>query len=385
MVSSHASIETKVIHVGEPKIMGAVTVPIFQSAMFETREGRGYHEIKYIRLNNTPNHEFLHQKLASLESAEDALVTSSGMAAVSTTLVSFLSKGDHLLAQNCLYGGTHDFVTKDLKDYGIVYDFIDGNDPKSWEEKLRPTTKAIYVETMTNPLIEVADHKAIVDFAKAHGLVSIIDNTFATPVNFRPLEHGYDLVLHSCTKCLNGHSDIVGGAVIGSSELVKKVKHKLDHFGGSMDPHVCFLLNRGMKTLALRVRYQNESTLKIAKFLEGHSAVEKVNYPGLDSHPQHKRANDLFEGCSGVLSFELKGGKEAAENFLQKVTLPFIAPSLGGVETLVTRPVITSHSGMSREDREKLGITEGLVRMAVGIEATADLIVDFQQALSGNS
>jgi cystathionine beta-lyase/cystathionine gamma-synthase len=382
LTGNYKHIETKLIHAGEPepRIMGAVSIPIFQSAMFEYAGETSYHDLKYIRLNNTPNHAALHEKLAALENAEAALVTSSGMAAISTALLSVLSAGDHLLAQNCLYGGTHDFVTKDLHTFGISYDFIDANDPQSWKKKLRPSTKAIYGETITNPTMQVADHKAIVEFAKANGLVSLIDNTFASPINFRPSEWGFDLVLHSCTKYLNGHSDIVAGAVIGRADLVDRVKHRLDHLGGSLDPHACFLLHRGMKTLAVRVRYQNESALKIAKFLTDHSAVEKVNYPGLETHPQHERARELFDGYGGMLSFELQGGAAAAQRFIKNTKLPIIAPSLGGVETLLTLPVTTSHSGMSPEDRKALGITDGLIRMSVGIEATEDIIEDFQQA-----
>jgi cystathionine beta-lyase/cystathionine gamma-synthase len=236
---------------------------------------------------------------------------------------------------------------------------------------------------MTNPLLQIADHGMVVEFAKQHGLISLIDNTFASPINFRPPEHGYDLSLHSCTKYLNGHSDIVAGAVIGRSELIDRVKHKLDHLGGSLDPHACSLLHRGMKTLALRVRYQNESTLKIAAFLEKHRAVEKVNFPGLEKHPQHARARDLFNGFGGMLSFELKGGVQTAKQFMKRTILPVIAPSLGGVETLLTLPSETSHSGMRPEDRKALGISDGLVRMSVGIEGTEDIIEDFQSALVG--
>lgn len=359
-------------------------MPIFQSAMFET-SGGDYHDIKYIRLNNTPNHQALHEKLAALEGAEDALVTSSGMAAISTSLLAILSNGDHLLAQDCLYGGTHDFVTKDLAKFGISYDFIDANNPETWKSKLRPNTKAIYVETMTNPLLEVADHRAVVEFAHSNNLTSLIDNTFASPINFRPPEFGYDLSLHSATKYLNGHSDIVAGAIIGHSDLIKRVKHLLDHLGGSLDPHACYLLHRGMKTLAIRVRYQNESALKIARFLEQHKSVSKVNYPGIENHPQHKRASELFEGYSGMLSFELNGGKETAQRFMQNISIPIIAPSLGGVETLLTTPATTSHSGMSPADRQRLGITDGLIRMSVGIEATEDIIEDFQYALDAIS
>lgn len=383
MTSKFGRIETKVVHAGEPepRIMGAVSMPIFQSAMFEYAGETSYHDLKYIRLNNTPNHVALHEKLASLENAETALVAASGMAAISTSLLSVLSTGDHLLAQDCLYGGTHDFVTKDLRTFGISYDFIDGNQPDSWQGKLRPNTKAIYVETITNPTMQVADHKAVVKFAKANGLVTLIDNTFASPVNFRPPELGFDLSLHSGTKYLNGHSDIVAGAVIGRAALVEKVKLRLDHLGGSLDPHACFLLHRGMKTLALRVRYQNESALKIARFLHNHPAMAKVNYPGLESHPQHSRARELFDGFGGMLSFELKGSTDMADRFMKSTRLPIKAPSLGGVETLLTRPVKTSHSGMSPEDRKALGITDGLIRMSVGIENPDDIIEDFDQAL----
>ncbi|MGO9643528.1 MAG: trans-sulfuration enzyme family protein [Candidatus Bathyarchaeia archaeon] len=384
MTKNFKHIDTKLIHAGEPDplIMGAVSMPIFQSTMFEYSGEKSYHDLMYIRLNNTPNHVALHEKLSALENAEAALVMASGMAAISTTLLSILSSGDHLLSQDCLYGGTHDFITKDFRSFGISYDFIDGNNPESWKMKLRPNTKAIYVETITNPTMQVADHKAIVEFAKANNLVTIIDNTFASPINFRPPEHGFDLSLHSCTKYLNGHSDIVAGAAIGRKELVNKVKRKLDHLGGSLDPHACFLLHRGMKTLAVRVRYHNESTLKIAKFLNDHPAVAKVNYPGLETHPQHRRARELFDGFGGVLSFELKGGTAAAQRFIDSTTLPIVAPSLGGVETLITLPVQTSHAGMSPADRNSLGITDGLIRLSVGIEATEDLIEDFQQAFT---
>jgi cystathionine beta-lyase/cystathionine gamma-synthase len=383
MTKAYKHLETKLIHAGEPEplIGGAVSMPIFQSSTFEYAGQTSYHDLKYIRLNNTPNHLALHEKLASLENAEAAVVMASGMAAITTTLLTVLSSGDHVLAQDCLYGGTHDFITKDFASFGISFDFIDGDDPNSWKDHLRPNTKAIYVETITNPLLQVADLKAVVEFAKSHGLVSLIDNTFSSPVNFRPPEWGFDLSLHSCTKYLNGHSDIVAGAVIGRAELIERIRHRLNHLGGSLDPHACFLLHRGMKTLAVRVRYQNESALRIAKFLEDHPAVEKVNYPGLESHARHGRARELFDGFGGMVSFEMKNGMEAAERFIQKTTLPIIAPSLGGVETLVTRPATTSHAGLSPEDRQRLGISDGLIRLSVGIEATEDIIEDFEQAL----
>jgi cystathionine beta-lyase/cystathionine gamma-synthase len=384
MSSTYKRLDTKVIHAGEPepRIGGAVIMPIFQTAMYETAGETSYHAVRYIRLNNSPNHLALHEKLAALENAEAALVAASGMAAISTTLLALLSAGDHLLVQDCLYGGTHDLLTHDFAAFGLTYDFVDADDPTSWKRKLRPNTKAIYVETMSNPLLQVGDLQAITYFARENDVLSIVDNTFASPVNFRPAEWGFDLSLHSATKYLNGHSDIVAGVVIGRADLVTRVTHKLNHLGGSLDPHAAFLLHRGLKTLALRVRYQNDSALSIAQLLESHPAVAQVNYPGLESHPRHERAKELFEGCGGVLSFEPKGGIAAAERFLRNTQLAAIAPSLGGVETLVTRPATTSHAGMSPEDRRRLGISDSLIRVSVGIEATDDLMEDFAQALT---
>jgi cystathionine beta-lyase/cystathionine gamma-synthase len=381
MPPQYKRIETQLIHAGEPRprIAGAIAMPIFQSAMFESAGEASYHDLQYIRLNNTPNHRVLHGKIAALESAEAALVTASGMAAISATLFTLLSAGDHLLAQSCLYGGTHDLVSREFAKFGIEFDFIDADDPSSWKAALRPNTRAVYVEAMTNPLLEVADLRGAVGFAREHGLVSIIDNTFATPINFRPLELGFDLSLHSATKFLNGHSDIVGGAVAGRADMIERITHRLNHLGGSMDPHAAFLLGRGLKTLALRVRYQNQSALRIAQFLESHPAVSRVNYAGLESHPRHWRARELFAGFGGVLSFEPRA---SAAEFLQKTTLPAIAPSLGGVETLLTRPATTSHAGLAREDRLRLGISDTLIRMSVGIEATEDIIEDLAHALS---
>ncbi|HEY9785149.1 MAG TPA: aminotransferase class I/II-fold pyridoxal phosphate-dependent enzyme [Candidatus Obscuribacterales bacterium] len=385
MSETWSKVDTKLVHAGEPqpRIGGAVAIPIFQSATFEYGGESDYHDIRYIRLNNTPNHIALHQKLAAIEGAESAIVAASGMGAISTTLLTLLSTGDHLLAQNCLYGGTHDLLTKDFKDFGIEYDFIDGDDPQSWESKLRPNTKAIYMETIANPLLLVADLKSVVAFARKHKLISIIDNTFASPINFRPCEHGFDLSLHSCTKYLNGHSDIVAGACIGKRDLVRQITRRLNHLGAALDPHAAFLLHRGMKTLALRVRHQNQSALELARFLESHPAVAKVNYPGLASHQRHQRAKELFDGFGGVLSFELKNKEAAvADQVIAATRLPIPAPSLGGVETLITRPSTTSHSGLSKEDRHQLGISDNLIRVSVGIEAAEDLIADFRQALN---
>lgn len=377
-------IETALVHAGEPRprIEGAVAMPVFQSSTFEFDGAGGYHDVRYIRLNNTPNHHVLHAKLAALESAEAALVAGSGMAAISATLLSLLSQGDHVLVHDTLYGGTHDFVTKDLPRMGIAHTFVDADDPASWAGALRPTTRAFYVETMTNPLLEVLDLPGVVAFCRERRVVSIVDNTCATPVGYRPIEHGFDLVVHSATKYLNGHSDIVAGVVCGGATRVQAVKHRLDHLGGTLDPHACFLLHRGIKTLALRFRHQSESALAIARFLERHPAVARVHYPGLESHARHARAREWFRGCGGLLSFELAGGLAAAERFVGRLMLPANAPSLGGAETLVTRPATTSHAGLSPEERARRGISDGLVRLSVGLEATEDLVEDLGRALA---
>jgi cystathionine beta-lyase/cystathionine gamma-synthase len=303
------------------------------------------------------------------------------MAAITTTLMTIAGAGDRLMAQDCLYGGTHDLMRLEFPRMNLAVDYIDAANPASWRESLTPQTRAIYLETISNPLMQVADLRAAVEFARVHGLVSIIDNTFASPINFRPAEIGFDLSLHSGTKYLNGHSDIVAGAVIGRVDLIEKISRTLSHFGGSMDPHACFLLHRGLKTLGVRVRYQNASAIEIARYLSTHAKVAAVNYPGLESHAGHSRAAELFDGFGGMMSFELRGGVAAAEKFIDRVTIPISAPSLGGVETLITRPAQTSHSGMPRAERERAGISEGLIRLSVGLEATADLVADFARAL----
>ncbi len=378
---------TRAVHAGEPepRIEGAVAIPIFQSATFETAGEKSYDAVRYVRLNNTPNHLSLHAKLASLEAGEAAVVASSGMAAITTTLLAMLSHGDHVLAQEGLYGGTHTFVTRDLAEFGIGHDLLDGARPETWPVFLKPSTRAIYVETITNPLMQVPDLVQVVRFARDHGLVSIIDNTFATPVNFRPLESGFDLVIHSGTKYLNGHSDLAAGAVIGDQELVSRVTRRLNLLGGVLDPHACFLLQRGIKTLVLRVRQQNENALALARFLAGHPAVEEVNFPGLETHPQHGRARKLFSGYGGMLSFEVRGGVDAAEALLSRLRIPRSAPSLGGVETLITRPATTSHAGVPAKERIRMGISDSLVRVSVGIEDPGDLMGDFEQSLEGIS
>jgi len=378
-------LDTQLVHAGEPapRYGGAVTMPVFQSSTFEYGGQGRYDDVRYLRLSNSPNHEVLHAKLASIEGGEAALVTSSGMAAISAALFTVLRPGDHLLAQRTLYGGTHDLVTETLARWGVHHDFIDAEDPRDWAAALRPTTRAIYVEALTNPLLEVADLPAVTRFAREHGLVSLIDATFATPVLLRPIALGFDLVLHSATKYLNGHSDLVAGAVIGRARLVEDVRHTLNLFGGSLDPHACFLLHRGMKTLGVRVRQQCATALAVARALHEHPRVTRVCYPGLPSHPGHARAKELLRGGFGaMLSFELDGGVATTQELFSRMTLPIDAPSLGGPETLVTRPAQTSHAGLDPEVRRRLGIGDGLVRMSVGLEDADDLVADLRQALS---
>jgi cystathionine beta-lyase/cystathionine gamma-synthase len=376
-------IETQLIHAGEerPYPHGAATLPIFQSSTFEHGESSGYHDVRYARLSNTPNHLVLGRKLASLERAEAALVTASGMAAIAATLLTLLSSGDHLIAHRSLYGGTHTLLVRDLAALGITTTFVDTDDLDALARAKTMRTKAVYVETMTNPLLDVVDLAGVARFARENGLVSIIDNTLASPINFRPIERGLDIVVHSATKYLNGHSDVIAGAVMSTQAFVDRIKQKLDHLGGSLDPHACFLLHRGLKTLALRIAHQNQSAHVLAKSLARHPAVSMVRYPALESHPRHARARELFSGMGGLLSFELRGGVDAAERVMRALELPICAPSLGGSETLVTRPVTTSHAGLSPEERERQGISSGLVRVAVGLESAEDLVADFQRAL----
>jgi cystathionine beta-lyase/cystathionine gamma-synthase len=376
--------DTDLIHAGEitPRPDGAVVMPIFQSATFEYGgEGSSYHDLKYIRLNNTPNHRVLHAKLAALEGGEAALVTASGMAAISAALLAILKPGDHVLVQESLYGGTHDFVHGDLLELGIAVTTIDPAAASTWAAKATPKTRAVYVETISNPLMRVPDLAAVVEFARSRQIVSLIDNTFASPLVYPAAQMGFDLSLHSGTKYLNGHSDIVAGAVIGRADLVMKVRHKLNHLGGALDPHACFLLHRGLKTLGVRMRHQMVSAMKIARFLEEQPAVAAVNYPGLPRHPHHALAKRDLKGFGAMLSFELKAGAAAAAALMTRLKLPICAPSLGGVESLVTRPATTSHSGMSAEARRKMGVSDGLIRYSVGCEDQDDLIEDLDAAL----
>ncbi len=383
--SKDMSFDTKVIHAGEPdpKIEGAVSIPIFQSSTFEYAGQTDYNELKYIRLNNTPNHIALHEKLAALEGAEKALVTSSGMSAITTVLLTFLKSGDHLLAHHTLYGGTADYVKHDLPKYGIEVDFFDAGDPGDWASMVKPNTKVIYVETITNPLIDVLALDAVVALAKDHNLISMIDNTFASPVLFSPIPFGFDISLHSATKYLNGHTDIVAGAIVGNDPHMSEITKKLNHLGGSLDPHACFLMHRGMKTLSLRMERQCENAMAIAQFLDDHPNVIQVNYPGLESSPNHDRAKEFLCGFGAMISFEVEGGIDEADAVMGRLQYPICTASLGGVESLVTRPVQTSHSLLSDAELAEAGISKSLIRYSVGIESADDLIADLKQALDG--
>lgn len=383
-MSKSLRIDTQLVHAGEPRPRpgGAVAMPIYQSSTFEYGGEANYHDIRYLRCSNSPNHLALHAKMAALEGTEAALVTASGMAAISTMMLALLSPGDHVLAHQSLYGGSHDLLSKDLPKWGVQVSFVDAARPETWEAKVTPKTRLFYVETITNPLMQVVALPEVARFARERGILSAIDNTFATPINFRPADHGFDLVAHSATKYLNGHSDIVAGVLAGRAKLVETVKRQLDHLGGSLDPHACFLLQRGLKTLGVRIRHQNQSALQLAQFLATQPAVSQVNHPLLPQSPSVARAKELLRGAGGMLSFELRGGVEAAERLFQRLALPVNAPSLGGPETLVTRPAITSHAGLAPEERRRQGIGDGLVRVSVGLEAVEDLVEDFQQALA---
>jgi len=381
-------IRTLAVHGGErvPGPDGSVVFPIYQGTIFEVPLGTGYHDISYPRLSSTPSQRYLHDKLAALESGEAAVATASGMAAITTTLMAFLRPGDHLIALDDLYGGTYDFLREHAPDLGWECSYVRPDDPEEWERACRDETRVFYVETITNPLVRVPRLADVVEFCREHGITSVIDNTFASPVNFRPLDAGFDVVCHSATKYLNGHSDLVAGCVVADAELVGRVRHHLNHFGGSLDAYAGALLARGLKTLALRVQAQNANASALATFLSGHDAVSQVNYPGLASHPDHGHATGLLSGFGGMLSLRFAGATEEdraarAEKMIVGLRLAANTPSLGGVETLVTQPRRTSHAGLSATDRARLGIADDLVRVSVGVEASEDLVADFAQAL----
>ncbi len=373
---------TIAVHGAKPyeTFLGEATLPIFRSTVFRTDTGTPYHKIRYPRLSNLPNHELLHDKIAGLEQTESALVTASGMAAISSALLSVLQMGDHVLVHEQLYGGTHTFIAHELSRFGIQHDFVDATNPASWSAALRKETKAFYVESITNPLLRVAAHHDVVSFSKQHGLTTLIDNTVSSPINFRPATLGYDIVLHSATKYLNGHSDVVAGAIAGSKSWVQSIKRRLDHLGGSLDPGACYLLDRGLKTLHLRVPLQCASAATLAARLDELAGVQKVHHPSLASHPDYQRARALMGGASGLVGFETT---RTASDVLADLQLIVTGPSLGGVESNATCPAATSHVGMTPEERAASGIHDNLIRLSVGVENIEDLWQDLQRAITG--
>ena len=378
-----STLDTRSVHAGEPhpRIEGAVTLPIFQTATYTHNNPDA--SPRYVRYNNTPNHEALHEKLAALTQTESALVTASGMAAISSALLSLLEAGDHLVAPRSLYGGTLDLFNDLLPHFDIEHTLVAEDTPDAWAAALQPNTEVLYAESITNPLLEVPDLETMVDFAEAHDLAAVIDNTFASPVNLRPAELGFDVVLHSGTKYLGGHSDLAAGAVAGPSHLLDPVRHTTKLLGGMLDPHACFLLHRSLKTLGVRVRQQNATAQAVAEALAHHDAVDRVRYPGLPSHPDHERGGVLLDGFGGMMSFELVSGA-TVDAFFDVLSLPIRAPSLGGVETLITQPIHTSHKGVDPAVREALGITERFVRLSVGLEGAEDLVDDLTAALDAS-
>lgn len=382
MIDKKSGFETKLVHAGEPPLVDrSVTLPIFQTSTFRYEGEGNYHDIRYQRLNNNPNQLAVSDKIAAIEGAEKGVVMASGMAAISTTLLSLIGNGEHVLSQEDLYGGSRYFFDGDFKNFGRSATYFSLDSVDKLADKIQPNTRAIYMESISNPTMKVADLARVARLAKERGLLSIIDNTLCSPFNFRPIELGFDVVLHSATKYLNGHSDIVAGATVGSEKNMRRVLETLNLLGGCLDPHACFLLQRGMKTLGLRVGRQNENALSLAQTLEKHPRVAKVNYPGLPSSFGHAFAREYFRGYGGMLSFVLDTDAAGTEKFFSYLTIPAKAPSLGGVESLVTRPAMTSHCGLSQKERDAQGIADSLVRVSVGIEDSADLERDFVQAL----
>ncbi|MEL6343984.1 MAG: aminotransferase class I/II-fold pyridoxal phosphate-dependent enzyme [Myxococcota bacterium] len=355
-----------------------MTVPVFQSATYEMGPSQRYGDVRYVRLNNSPNHIVLADRLAAVCEAEDAVVTASGMSAIATALLSILQSGDHLLAQSTLYGGTVALLDQEMPRQGILHSLIDIARPETWADAVQDNTRLIYVEAIANPRMSIGELDAVVDFARARGLVTVIDNTFASPFNFRPLSIGFDVEVHSATKYLNGHSDVAAGVIAGSRQRIAAARSHLNHFGASLDPHACFLLERGLKTLGLRMRQHNENAAALAEMLHHHPNVREVFYPGLPSTPGHPVARRRFDGFSGMLAFL---PTQPAEDVIGKLSMATHAPSLGGLETLVVQPAKSSHLGLTPAQRVAAGIADDLIRVSVGCEDSDDILNDFLAAL----
>lgn len=382
--------ETRAIHSREegPRRNQPVAPPIHLSATFESEDvdqQAALEEEKadtfYTRYGN-PTLSLAERVVAELEGAEAAAVFSSGMSAITTTLLAHVKQGDHAVVQREVYGGAHRFADEILPRYGVDVTWFEATDLDGLERAFRDDTRLVYLESPTNPTLKLVDLERAAELSRSHGAVSLIDSTFATPFNTKPHELGIDGVLHSATKYLGGHSDLLAGALAGSRELVDRVKSFTRVLGGVLDPHAAYLLIRGMKSLGLRMSRHNENGLAVSRFLEGHDKVLAVHYPLLPSHPQHELARRQMAGGGGVLSFEVEGGLEGAKRFSNAVELVRVAPSLGGVESLLSIPCLTSHAMLSEEERDKAGIGDGLIRVALGVEQTRDLVADLEQALA---
>ncbi|TDT45075.1 cystathionine beta-lyase [Maribacter spongiicola] len=379
MNSNKKGLNTICTHVGEledTQHKGAIS-PLYMSTSY------AYEDVdvkRYPRYFNTPNQEGLCKKVAALEHAESALIFGSGMAAVSTALLAFLRAGDHVVLQQTLYGGTYNLVNEEFSKYGIEYSFTEGWSAEAFEAQIKENTKVIYIETPSNPLLTITDLEAVATIAKKHGITTLIDNTFASPVNQNPIDFGIDVVIHSATKYMGGHSDICAGAVASTTEHMERIFHLAKNFGGSLSDYTVWLLERSMKTMGIRVRAQNENALAMAHFLDELDDIEKVYYPGLPSHPDHDIAKKQMKGFGGMLSFELNATLNASQ-FQKALQLIKPSMSLAGVESTLLSPTQTSHALMSAEVRAEQGIADGLIRFSVGIEEVDDLKHDILQAL----
>ena len=359
----------------------AVVEPLVQSVNHLQQPGTA-DGLLYTRYGNTPNASRVQKRIAMLEGAESALLLSSGMAATACALLALLRPGDHLLSSQYIYGGTYRLFMEEFVRMGIDVQLVDPWEPRVWRQHIRPETRAIFLETPVNPTCRVLDLRPISLLTRKAGIALVVDSTFASPVNFRPIEHGADVVIHSATKYLNGHHDILMGAVCGSASYINEVLQKEMLWGQTPDPFACWLLERGLKTLDVRVKRANESAQTIADWANKRKEVVRVHYPGLKSHPDHDVAKDTLDGYGGMLSLELKGGGKAADRFLKKLKLITHAPSLGGVDSLVCEPRYTSHAKMTSAQRAAIGIPDGFLRFSIGLESADDLIADLEHALT---
>ena len=371
---------TKCVHSGDlidNRFKGA-TSPIFPSTAYDFID---VEDDKYPRYFNTPNQLALSKKIADLENCEAALLFGSGIAAIFTSLFSFLKSEDHVIFQGSIYGGTLNLVIKEFKKFNIEYSLVDSFDIKEYEMEIKENTKIIFIESPSNPLLKVIDLQAISNLSKKNNLISIIDNTFSSPINQNPSDFGIDIIIHSATKYLGGHSDILAGALASTKSNIDKIIESSINYGGNLSEYTVWLLERSIKTLSLRVNKQNENALKVAEYLSNHEKVNAVHYPGLKTHPDYELSSKQMKGFGGMLSFELSNLEEAVL-FTRKIKLIKSAMSLGGVESTICSPSLTSHSKISKEERENLGIFDGLLRFSVGIEDHNDIINDLKQAFS---